>query len=135
MIIYADTIRGLTPDRLEGFFVNWKKTPSPEKHLRLLKKSDYILLAIDDRSNRVVGFITAISDTILSAYIPFLEVLPEYQHRGIGSKLVRLMLNRLKEHYMLDLTCDPGMQGFYRKFGLIPSTGMMRRSYDHQSGK
>ena len=39
------------------------------------------MLARDD-AGRVVGFVTAISDGVLSAYIPLLEVLPEYQGAG-----------------------------------------------------
>ncbi len=38
---------------------------------------------IDDINNKVVGFITAISDGVISAYIPLLEVLPKYQNMKI----------------------------------------------------
>ena len=43
-----------------------------------------MIIAIDENTNQVVGFVTAISDGVLSAYIPFLEVLPEYKSIGIG---------------------------------------------------
>ena len=70
-----------------GFFVDWPTKPSPERHLALLHGSDKVVLAGDDQTGRVVGFVTAVSDGMVSAFLPLLEVLPEYQGRGIGSEL------------------------------------------------
>jgi ribosomal protein S18 acetylase RimI-like enzyme len=135
MIIYTNSTDGISPDNLNGFFVGWPKPPSPSTHLNILKQSSEFVLAVDDDSGNVVGFITAITDGILSAYMPLLEVLPEYQRRGIGQELVRRMLRRLKNYYMIDLTCDKELQGFYEKLGLKPGLCMMIRNFDHQSGK
>ena len=99
---------------LRGFFVDWPNPPPPSTHLKLLKSSDAVVLAIDTKKHTVVGFITAVTDKILSCYIPFLEVLPEYQHRGIGKNLVRHMLEKLKNAYMIDLMCDTNLQAFYK---------------------
>jgi len=99
-----------------------------------LKNSDEIVLAIDQKTQRVVGFITAITDHVLSAYIPFLEVLPEYRGRGIGKELVDFMLARLSNLYMIDLLCDQELQAFYAKRGMVEARGMMMRNYDNQSG-
>lgn len=120
---------------LHGFFVDWPNPPTPKTHLRLLIKSDMAILAIDTKTRRVVGFITAISDGVLSCYIPFLEVLPEYQNHKIGQNLVRRMLEKLKDVYMIDLMCDKKLQGFYKRFKMQPSTGMIFRNYKNQSGK
>lgn len=117
-----------------GFFENWPNPPSPETHLRLLRQSDAVVLALDESSATVVGFITAISDGVLAAYIPLLEVLPEYRNRGIGKELVRRMLERLDELYMVDLLCRPDLQGFYGSLGMEPAVGMMRRRYERQAG-
>jgi len=84
-------------------------------------------------SGKATGFINAISDGVLSAYIPLLEVLPAYKNRGIGSELVKRMLEKIKDYYMIDLTCDPELQSFYKKFNMIPSNGMMLRNYNRQS--
>lgn len=43
-----------------------------------------MVFAQNDDTNQVVGFITAISDGVLSAFIPFLEGLPEYKNQGIS---------------------------------------------------
>ena len=59
----------------------------------------------------------------MSAFIPLLEVLPEYQRRGIGSELVRRMLLLLADTYMIDLCCDEELVGFYERFGLADGSG------------
>ncbi|MEW9676920.1 GNAT family N-acetyltransferase [Lentibacillus sp. L22] len=113
----------------------WPNPPSPETHLRLLKNSDHVVLAIDEQLNQVIGFITAISDHVLSAYIPLLEVLPSYQSHGIGKELVTRILNELDDICMIDLMCDEDLQPFYEKVNMMKSTGMILRNYRQQSGK
>ncbi len=65
-IIFSETLSGLTPKKLEGFFVGWPKKPSSKTLLTLLRKSDYRIIARNS-NGRVVGFITAISDSTLAA--------------------------------------------------------------------
>ena len=134
MIEYTTSIVGLTPERLEGFFVGWPDPPSPEVHLGLLRGSHAVALAADDAAGKVVGFATALTDGVLSAYIPLLEVLPDYQRRGIGSALVRLVLEQLQGLYMIDLMCDTSLQPFYSRLGMTPVQGMSIRRYSSQSG-
>lgn len=129
MIEYTDTVDKITPDSLDGFFQGWKRRHSPAEHLEILKGSTHIILAVDTDKDRVVGFITALTDGIQSAFIPLLEVLPEYQKQGIGSAFVSRMLEKLRGIPAIDLSCDPEMQKFYKKFGMIPSTGMLIRDY------
>lgn len=131
---FQHSTAGITAGQLEGFFVDWPNPPSPETHLKLLKNSSHVILAIDEDTNQVVGFITAISDGVLSAYIPLLEVLPEYKNKGIGKELVKLMLDDLKHLYMIDLCCDDDLVPYYEKFGMHQATGMIHRNYDRQSG-
>lgn len=134
MIVHIDSVERINPDQLQGFFVGWPNPPSPETHLKLLASSDKIVLAVDDETGNVVGFITAISDGLLSAYIPFLEVLPAHRGRGIGQELTRRMLDKLTGLYMVDLLCDPELQPFYARLGMKAASGMMLRKYERQSG-
>ncbi len=135
MIIYTDSLDGITVGKLNGFFVGWPNPPQPAVHLGILQGSSHIVLAIDDQSGQVVGFMTAISDGVSAAYIPHLEVLPVYQQKGIGSELVKHMFDALRQIYMIDLTCDPELQPFYERFGMRPLTAMIFRNYDRQSGE
>ena len=81
-----------------------------------------------------MGFITAISDSVLCAYIPLLEVLPDYQGRGIGQELTQRMLAKLDHLYMVDLLCDANLQPFYARLGMRAASGMLRRNYARQAG-
>lgn len=133
MIRYQTNLKNINVS-LIGFFVGWPKPPSPETHLKILVNSSHIVLAIDDSTNQVVGFINAVSDKTLSAYLPLLEVLPKYQKQGIGAELVNRMLEQLKDFYMIDLVCDENLVPFYNKFGLKKFSAMGVRNFNQQAG-
>ena len=130
MIEYRDTVEGLEASQLVGFFVDWTSKPSPQVHLKILRGSSHVVVAIDEESDQVVGFVTAISDGVLSAYIPLLEVLPAYQERGIGSELMRRILEQLDGLYMVDVLCDAELQAYYARFGMQRAVGMCIRRYE-----
>jgi ribosomal protein S18 acetylase RimI-like enzyme len=134
MITYTASLEGITPQQLQGFFDGWPNPPLPETHLVLLRNSAEIVLALDDQTGQVVGFINALTDGTLMAFIPLLEVLPAYRGRGIATQLVQHMFERLDQYYSVDLMCDADLQPFYTRLGMRPAGGMMLRRYDHQSG-
>lgn len=129
----TDSLEGLTPDDLQGFFVGWPNPPSPETFHRLLAGSYRISLAVDERG-RVVGFAQAISDGVLTAFIPLLEVLPQHQGRGLGTALMRHLLEQLGHLYAVDLSCDDDVVPFYERLGMGRGNAMYRRNYARQSG-
>lgn len=118
-----------------GFFQGWPNPPNEERHRSILRNSYRSIVAVDSGSHEIIGFVNAISDGILSAYIPLLEVVPSYQGRGIGAELVRRMLDELKDFYMIDLCCDQSLVSFYEKLGMQRTQGMIRRNYQYQSGR
>lgn len=83
------SLDGLTPEQLRGFFVDWPNPPTPDTFLRLLRGSYRVVLAVQD--GQVIGFVQAISDGVLTAYIPLLEDLPAWQGRGVGRALMTRM--------------------------------------------
>ncbi len=129
MIEYYTDLYNITESDLEGFFVGWKAPLSCKQHYQTLENSDYKILAYDTDEERVVGFINAISDEVSFAFIPMLEVLPEFKNQGIGSELLKRVLQQLEHISNIDLTCDPDLQEFYVKFDMLKSTGMVIRKY------
>jgi ribosomal protein S18 acetylase RimI-like enzyme len=127
MIRYVDSIEGVAPEQMPGFFVGWRHPLPPEEHLRMLAGSDLAQLAIDTEKDRVVGFVAALTDGVQGAFITLLEVLPEYQGRGIGQALVEQMLERLGHIQTIELMCDADLVPFYERFGMTPATGMVLR--------
>ena len=88
-----------------------------------------------------IGIETAISDGHLAAYIPLLEVLPAYRNRGVGSQLIKMMLDQLEGLYMIDLRCDEQLEPFYERLGFSGwagserTVGMGIRDCRRQSGR
>lgn len=119
-----------------GFFSGWPNKPSEEILLKSILGASHAVLAIDKQKTgqKLAGYITALSDGVLSAYIPFLEVEKSYQKQGIGSTLVEKMVSQLSHLYMVDLVCDKELAGFYEKAGFWEGCAMMIRFYENQSG-
>jgi len=129
MIIYKDKKDIISEDQLNGFFVGWKKPLTAAQHRNLLYGSTYFVVAIDNETNQVVGFVTALSDGVNSSFIPLLEVLPDYQGYGIGTKLMDEILLKLSDIANVDLTCDIELQPYYERFNMLKSNGMVLRKY------
>ena len=132
LIRYQVTYETISAEQLTGFMQHWHQPRTPAELLKILQGSDYVVLAIDERSERVVGFVTALTDGVQAAFIPLLEVLPNYRNGGIGSELMRRVLELLDHIVAIDLTCRPEMQTFYARFGMQPSVGAVRRNYRTQ---
>lgn len=128
-IRYVDSTEHITPEMLVGFFEGWRSPRTPAEHLEILRASDLVLLAVDSETGRVVGFINVLTDGVQAAFIPLLEVLGTHRRQGIGTELVRRMLDRLKHLPAIDLSCDPDVQPFYQRLGMTPSVGMILRRY------
>lgn len=129
MISYRHDLDGITADHLDGFFDGWPSPPTADALLAVLRNSTHAILAIAD-DGAVVGFINALTDGRLAAYIPLLEVRSSHRHAGVGSELVRRMLAVLDDVYMTDLVCDEDLVPFYERLGLIRLVGMARRKFD-----
>ena len=127
-IVFDDDVSGVGTADVDGFFEGWPRVPSPERFLRILEGSHAVVLAREGDGGRVVGFVNAISDGELAAHVPLLEVLPEFRHRGIGTELVRRMLEKLDGFAMIDLTCDAELVPYYERFGMLPVSGMVMRN-------
>jgi GNAT superfamily N-acetyltransferase len=136
MIRYTDSLQGIDPARFDDIFDGWGWPDPPDSLMlcRILEGSYRFWLAVDDETGQVVGFIHAISDGVLSAYIPLLKVRDEYQGWGIGLELTERLLKSLDHLYMIDLICETDLQPFYAKAGMSPGHGMMKRHYENQSG-
>jgi len=127
--VYSEDLSIITADKLRGgFFEGWPSPPSVEQHLAHLRGVEDAIVAIDSDADLVVGLVTAIGDGALTAFIPFLEVLPAYRGRGIGTELMRRVLARLRDRYSIDLVCDSELVPFYERLGGAAGTAVMWRN-------
>lgn len=129
MIIYSTEKTSIRSYEVGQFYADWKQKPNKETFLQSIEKADYAVLAIDEEKNKIIGYITAITDHVLSAYIPFLEVDKSYQKQGIGTLLLQKILEQIGDLYMIDLIADKDKASFYEKAGLKSWNAMIKRNY------
>jgi GNAT superfamily N-acetyltransferase len=127
VIRYTDDLASVREDMLHGFFVGWPRWPSAAQHLAVLRGSYRSVVAIDDADDRVVGFVNMLSDGVLTAFIPWLEVLPEYQGQGVGRELMRRILDGTDRFYSVDLVCDAALVPYYERLGMRGASSALLR--------
>ena len=133
MVSYSESAADLSEHHLRGgFFEGWVAPPDPDQHLQLLRNSTHVVIARDD-TGAVIGFVNALSDGVLSAYVPLLEVLPAHRGKGVGTDLVRRLLDNLDGLYMVDVMCDAHVRPFYERLGFVAASGAVMRNYDWRS--
>lgn len=110
----------------EEFFADWPIKPSYETVMKHFEASHALFLINDELE--VVGFISALTDHVLYAFIALLEVRASERDKGYGKRLVEEMLNSLKGIYAIDLVCDDELESFYQPYGFTKWTAMIQRN-------
>ena len=89
-IVYKD-IHEFKKEDLESLFlsVEWSSGHYPDKLVVAMQNFETVYTAWD--GDQLVGLICAMDDGIMTAYVHYLLVRPEYQHLGIGRKLVEMI--------------------------------------------
>lgn len=105
--------------------VGWcSYTNKPEMLEHAFEHSLKILGAHD--GNRLVGIIRAVGDGYSVVFIQDILILPEYQRKGIGKRLMQAMLDCYPEVYQVELATDNTEKtvSFYKSCGLVPYSEM-----------
>ena len=93
-ITYKD-IHDFRKEDLEDLFlsVKWSSCHYPDKLVVAMQNFKTVYSAWD--GDKLVGMVCAMDDGIMTAYLHYMLVRPEYHKQGIGNKLLELM----KDHY------------------------------------
>ena len=88
-------IHEFTKEDLQDLFlsVEWSSGHFPDKLQIAMRNFETVISAWD--GDKLVGMICAMDDGIMTAYVHYLLVRPDYQDKGIGRELV----SRVKEIY------------------------------------
>ena len=70
--------------------------------------------------DQLVGVIRTVGDGQTSVFVQDIIVLPEYQRKGIGTKLLKAVMDKYKDVYQMELLTD-NTKAFYRSVGFIAS--------------
>jgi putative acetyltransferase len=93
----------------------WSSAARPELLQNALAGSHSVVTAWE--GDKLLGLGNAISDGHLVVYYPHLLVLPEYQGRGIGKRLMHMLMARYDGFHQHMLVADGRAIDFYRKCG------------------
>ena len=118
-IKYRDT-KKFKPEDLQDLFlsVKWSSGHYPDKLVIAMKNSGTVFTAWEN--DRLIGLINALDDGVMTAYVHYLLVNPEYHGKGIGKELVRLITDRYKDFLKIVLVAYDKEVGFYQNCGFEP---------------
>ncbi len=108
--------------------VGWNRMENEYKNPLL---TSYCHIAVYEKE-ALIGYIDCVSNGVTDAYIQDLMVHPDYQGRGIGTDLMKQMIDYLrKKHiYMISVVFEESLKPFYEKFGFFNMLCGQMETYD-----
>ena len=108
--------------------VGWSR-PVNEEELREVLEAGPAVGAWD--GERLVGFVRALSDGHLAAYIEDVIVHQDYRRGGVGDRLMSRLLTEIKRSANVSLFCERPVARFYERHGFrATSYVLMQRSVE-----
>ena len=112
----------------------WNRETFPKEQIeRFLPRQLFSISAIID--NEIVGIARLDGDTACNFYINDVYVLPEYQGKGIGSFMMKKLIQYVKEMCIpgttvyITLFSSKGKEPFYEKLGFERHSGGMEMEF------
>jgi ribosomal protein S18 acetylase RimI-like enzyme len=115
--IQYKTTKEFSERELKDLFlsVNWSSGNYPDKLVVAMRNSSSVFTAWDN--DKLVGLINVLDDGIMTAYVHYLLIMPEYQHIGIGKKLVEMVSENYTGFLRIVLIAYEQEVGFYKHCG------------------
>ncbi|MDE5584295.1 MAG: GNAT family N-acetyltransferase [Ruminococcus sp.] len=119
-IIYKDT-HSFRREQLENLFlsVEWSSGHYPDKLVTAMENFKTVFSAWD--GDKLVGMVCAMDDGIMTAYIHYLLVNPEYQGKHIGRELVRMIKEKYSDYLRIAVIAYNSELAFYENCGFEKS--------------
>jgi len=115
-IEYKNT-RDFSPQELEDLFlsVNWSSGQYPEKLKIAMTNFETVWSAWD--GDKLVGMVCAMDDGIMTAYVHYLLVHPDYQGKGVGKALIEKIKEKYESYLRIVIVVYNDKIGFYESCG------------------
>jgi len=95
--------------------VEWSSGHYPYKLAIAMQNFGSVYSAWD--GDCLVGLISAMDDGVMTAYVHYLLVRPDYQHRGIGRRLVEMVRERYRDYLRIVVVAYNAELDFYESCG------------------
>lgn len=117
-IAYKD-IRDFTEEQLQDLFlsVEWSSGHFPDKLVVAMQNFKTVISAWD--GDRLVGMICAMDDGIMTAYVHYLLVNPDYHGHTIGRTLVDKVKEKYEDYLRIVVVAYNDELHFYENCGFV----------------
>lgn len=98
--------------------VGWINYVDNPDRLKVAYSNSLLILGAYD-NDKLVGIIRVVGDGVSIVFVQDIIVLPEYQRQGIGSVLLRAVMEKYSDVYQMELMTDntPKTVSFYESLG------------------
>ena len=96
---------------------NWSSSTKLDQLYLAMQNSHSLVVAY--HGDKLVALANAISDGYLVVYFPHLLVHPDYQRKGIGSRIIEVLLEKYKDFHQKMLVADDNAIEFYKNKGFV----------------
>lgn len=105
--------------------VGWTNYTDKPGMLKKAYENSLLALGAYD-GDKLIGVIRIVGDGVSVVFVQDILVFPEYQHKGIGTLLLREAMNRFSEVYQMELITDntPKTISFYQSLGFVNAGDM-----------
>ncbi|WP_455040942.1 GNAT family N-acetyltransferase [Granulicatella adiacens] len=117
--------------------VGWTNYTQNPEMLKVAYKNSLPILAALNEEGKLVGVLRAVGDGASILFIQDILVTPEYQHQGIGTKLLQMTLEKYKNVYQIQLATDDSTKtvSFYESNGFTSLTSLNCVSFIYRGDK
>lgn len=119
-VIYKDT-HEFSQEQLQELFlsVDWSSGHYPDKLVTAMKGFSTVFSAWD--GDKLIGMICAMDDGVMTAYVHYLLIRPEYQGQKIGRELVSLIKDKYADYLRIVVIAYNTELSFYENCGFKKS--------------
>jgi len=96
---------------------DWSSAKKPKALMAALRNSHNLVTA--RLNGKLIGLGNAISDGYLVVYYPHLIVLPQYQGKGVGRKMLQALQTKYYNYHQQMLVADGKAINFYKSVGFF----------------
>lgn len=97
----------------------WGGSRTVEQIVLMLRHTTALVGVVDLSTGQLVGFARALSDSIFRATIYDVAIDERFQGGGLGRRVVERLLDHtlVRSASFIYLACEPGLEGFYHRWG------------------